>query len=409
MIVLNRVLRFHSALRAGLLALTFFAGGAVAATPTARESAHAHADAGTARSVLSMDVYATGDTVDVLTGERTAANAPASLWHRRSIDGGKSWSQPVRVDEGLPTPHEPHRSNDPQIASDGRNILAVWGSAGRGFRGSGPMVAALSNDGGKTWRRVANPADDDRHDGHAFSDLMARNGRFHLTWLDSRSGTQGVRYARSDDRGASWSTNTTVKSGSCECCWNTLLPAEGRSVYLLFRSKAPRDMGLAFSRDNGSTWKNVGPVGAFNWQIDACPHTGGALALTGQGNAQRLNAIVWTGKPDMRGLHFLASQDGGAIWSPGVRLGGEYAQRADLVSKDGELIAVWDESVGQHAAIFMARSTNGGKEWSKPLKLSSEGANAIYPRIVAPSSGVVVLWTEAAADSQSKLRIVLMK
>jgi hypothetical protein len=57
----------------------------------------------------------------------------------------------------------------------------------------------------------------------------------------------------------------------------------------------------------------------------------------------------------------------------------------------------------------MARSTNDGKQWSKPLKLSSEGANAIYPRIVAPSSNVVVLWTEAAADSPSKLRMVLMK
>ena len=381
-----------------------------AATPTMHgEAAHPPMDAGVARGVLSLDVYANGNTVDVLTGERSAAAAPATLWHRRSIDGGINWSQPARVDEGLPTPHEPQRSNDPQIAADGRNLIAVWGSAGRGFRGAGPMVAAVSSDGGRTWRRGANPADDDRHDGHAFSDLTARNGRFHLTWLDSRGGAQGVRYARSDDRGASWSINTTVKSGSCECCWNTLLPARGRSMYLLFRSKAPRDMGLAMSRDEGASWKTQGAVGAFNWQIEACPHTGGALALTGQGPLERLHAVVWTGKSEIRGLHFLTSVDAGSTWISGVRLGGEYAQRADLAARGDELVAVWDESVGQHAAVFVARSRNSGKEWSNPLKLSSENANAIYPRVVAASSNILVLWTEASATESSKLRMVLLK
>jgi hypothetical protein len=392
------------------LALALLPAVLPAATPTMQgEAAHAHTDAGAGRSVLSLDVYANGNTVDVLTGERSAAGAPATLWHRRSIDGGIKWSQAVRVDAGLPIPHEPHRSNDPQIASDGRNVVVVWGSAGRGFRGSGPMVTAVSSDGGKTWHRGANPADDDRHDGHAFSDLVVRNGRFHLTWLDSRSGEQGVRYARSDDRGTSWSVNSTVKSGSCECCWNTLLPAQGRSMYLLFRNKAPRDMGLAMSRDEGASWKTQGPVGSFNWQIEACPHTGGALALTGQGPSERLHAIVWTGKPELRGLHVLTSGDAGSTWTSSVRLGGEYAQRADLAARGDELVATWDESMGQHGAVFVARSRNSGKEWSKPVKLSPENANAIYPRVVAGSSNILVLWTEASATESSKLRMVLLK
>src|ERR1700694_2506662 len=91
----------------------------------------------------------------------------------------------------------------------------------------------------------------------------------------------------------------------------------------------------------------------FNWQIEACPHTGGALALTGQGPLERLHAVVWTGKSETRGLHFLTSVDAGSIWISGVRLGGEYAQRADLAARGDELVAVWDESVGQHAAVFV--------------------------------------------------------
>ena len=382
----------------------------IAASPPASavEAKHTHVDFEGARNVVSLDVYSTGDLVDLLTGESAGGHSAATLWHRRSADGGKSWSQAVRVDQGMPSPHHPHRSNDPQIAANGRQLIAVWASAGRGFRGSGPMVTALSKDGGKTWHRGPNPADDNRHDGHGFADLVASGGRFHLTWLDSRGGAQGVRYARSDDAGEHWSANASVKSGSCECCWNTLLPAQDRALYLLFRGKAPRDMGLSLSRDAGATWKQLGAVGAFNWQIDACPHTGGALALTGQATAQRLHALVWTGKPEVRGVHYLSSPDGGSSWSSTVRLGGEYAQRADVAARASELIAVWDEAIGQSAAIFLARSRNSGDEWTKPMRLSSEGLNASYPRVVAAKSNWLVLWTEASGND-SKLRMIFMK
>src|SRR5690349_13947447 len=373
------------------------------AMPHAGAAEHAHSDGAAAQGVLSVDVYAAGDTVDVLTAERVGASAAPTLWYRRSIDGGKTWAAPVRVGEGMPVPHQPHRANDPQIASSGQQVIVVWASAGRGYRSSGPMVTALSNDGGRTWKRGPNPADDDRYDGHGFADLAARGGRFHLTWLDKRSGAQGVRYAYSNDAGSSWSRNVSVRATSCECCWNTLLPARDRSVYLLFRGKAPRDMGIASSGDDGVSWKPLGAVGAFNWQIEACPETGGALATTRQGASERLHALVWTGQSGQRGLHYVSSRDGGSGWTHGTRFGSEFAQRADLAGRGEELVAVWDDIAGQNGAVFMSRSTNDGAEWSKPMKLSAERASAIYPRVVATNSGFLVLWTETSSN-ESQLR-----
>jgi BNR repeat-like domain len=377
-------------------------------TPHAAAAEHAHSDAAAAQGVLSVDVYAAGDTVDVLTAERAGASAAPTLWYRRSIDGGKSWGEPVRVGEGMPVPHQPHRANDPQIASSGRQVIAVWASAGRGYRSSGAMVTALSTDGGRTWKRGPNPADDDRYDGHGFADLAARGGRFHLTWLDKRSGAQGVRYAYSNDAGASWSRNVSVRATSCECCWNTLLPASDRSVYLLFRGKAPRDMGIASSRDEGVSWKTVGAVGAFNWQIEACPETGGALAATRRGASERLHALVWTGQTGQRGVHYMSSLDGGSDWTHGTRFGSEFAQRADLTARGEELVAVWDDIAGQNGAVFMSRSKNSGAEWSKPMKLSAERASAIYPRVVATNASFLVLWTETSSN-ESQLRMLLLK
>jgi hypothetical protein len=395
-----------SIVKAGALSLML--GASLVPSLARAHAAHANADATAGRSVLSVDVYASGETIDLLTAESAGGKSTPALWYRRSLDGGKSWSQPVRVGEGMPVPHHPHRSNDPQIASSGSRVVAVWGSAGRGFRSSGAMVTALSNDGGRTWKRGPNPADDDRHDGHGFADLVARDGRFHLTWLDSRSGAQGVRYARSDDGGASWSPNVSVQSGSCECCWNTIAAGSERALYLLFRGKGPRDMGLATSRDDGAKWKSGAAVGAFNWQIEACPHTGGGLALTGKGASEIVHAVVWTGKAGERGVHYLASQDGGAKWNARARLGGEYAQRADLAARGDELAAVWDEPVGQNGAVFLARAKDAGAAWSKPVRLSAEGASAIYPRVVATRSNLLVVWTETA-DKETRLRMVLTK
>ncbi|MES2564855.1 MAG: hypothetical protein V4637_19335, partial [Pseudomonadota bacterium] len=122
--------------------------------------------------------------------------------------------------------------------------------------------------------------------------------------------------------------------------------------------------------DDGGAWKTLGRVGAFDWKIEACPHTGGALALSSHGNSETLHSAVWTGKAEERGVHYFSSTDGGAHWKHGTRLGGEFAQRSDLAARSAEIAAVWDETVGQTGAIFLARSKNRGTEWSTPIRLS---------------------------------------
>jgi hypothetical protein len=57
----------------------------------------------------------------------------------------------------------------------------------------------------------------------------------------------------------------------------------------------------------------------------------------------------------------------------------------------------------------MSRSRNAGGQWSQPVRLSSDGVNAVYPRVAATRENLVVLWTEAAPDGPSKLRMVLLK
>ncbi len=382
---------------------------AIALTGCAGAAEHArHGAAASAAGVTSLDVHARGEVIDLLTAEGVGSQ-PATLWHRRSTDAGKSWSAAHRVDAGLPSPRRPHRGDDAQIAFDGRHLIAAWSTPGNGWLGTGRLITAYSADAGRTWSRGGSPAGDERYDGQSYVDIAAREGRFHLAWLDTRGGTQGVRYATSTDGGASWQKNVALQPGSCECCWTTVLAGPPDAVYALYRAKSPRDMAISISRDGGARWNAPAIVGDFDWQIEACPHTGGALALSGRPGGERLHALVWTGKEGARGLHVLGTRAEQPAWTKPVRLGGELAQRGDLAARGDEVVAVWDEPAAKTSAIFLARSRDGGASWSPPARLSADTAHAIYPRVVATHGHFVVFWTETPAQGASALRTVLVK
>jgi hypothetical protein len=347
--------------------------------------------------VTSIDVYADGPNLHLLVASRSGAG-PVALYYRRSEDGGETWSGPVRVGDGIPPPAGVHRGMDVQVAASGLRVIAVWQTKGAGsFRG-GPMALAISADGGRTWRPGSNPADDGLKQGQGFIDIAAdTEGNFHLVWLDPRGGAQGLRYARSTNGGMSWSKNQTLDAETCECCWNTITTAPGGAVAVLYRDKGPRDMACVRSVDGGSTWSKPVRVGEFNWDINACPHVGGGLALVPRRSSRLVHAMVWTGRTANQGIYHLTSLDGGATWGEPKRLGDSRSWHPDIAVSDGdELAVVWDAHTERGLTIFTATSKDGGKTWTEPHRLSKEGASASHPRIVSTQRGFRAFWTESA-------------
>jgi hypothetical protein len=378
-------------------------GLAVAGAAGAQHRHHEHKGPPPAPPGLqSLDVYRDGKALHVLTAEQVGAeggrDSAPRLWHKRSDDGGVSWSARTRVDRPGAVPSGLRPGNDAQVAASGDRIVALWSIAGTGWGGSGPLVSAVSSDGGKTWKAGPAPSDTGSTQGQAFADLLFTSKGLQAVWLDSRDKAQGLRHAVSTDHGGSWSANSTVAAQTCECCWNTLA-ARGSDVYVLYRSKGPRDMAVAFNPGTG--WNRVGPVAAFGWEVKACPETGGGLVAA---EAGLLHALAWTGMEGKEGLYYAASKNGGASWSTASRLGTSDAQHSDLAARGSELLAVWDETTPKGSAIFAARSSSGG--WSKPARLSSSGANATHPRVVAAADGFVVLWGEAVGKGERVMRQV---
>lgn len=338
--------------------------------------------ASAADDVGGLDVYAEGGAVHLLVGRR-GDEAP-SVEYLRSDDSGGTWSGPVAVSKGLPAPYRVE-TGDVQLAASGKTVLAVWSAKGPGPMGSGPIVAARSEDSGKTWTRVASPAGADLKQGMRFVDLAADASGFHAVWLDRKAAAQ-LLYARSTDAGRTWTKPKVLDADACECCWNTLADRDGK-LLALYRAKDPRDMALFSSPDAGKSWSARAVVGPFGWNANMCPHVGGALASAGA----RTHALVWTGKTEELGLHHLASEDGGKTWSKPARLGDATARHSDLAaSADGALAAVWDAKRGKDAVVLVSYSKDGAS-WTEPQALA---AKAAYPRVVSTPAGFRFFWLE---------------
>jgi hypothetical protein len=364
--------------------------------------------------VVSLDVVAEGGRLHLLTGRH--AQGATTIWHQVSADDGKSWSAQTQVEGPSGAGATVTRGSDARIAAVDGKLIAMWMSHvdGASHGGAGPMVAARSSDGGKTWTPLAGPADWAKGP-HSFFTLASDGKTLHAAWLDSRDGpppapgAQGLRYAFSTDAGANWSKNATLDAASCACCWTTGKADAAGNFYVLYRDKQPSDMAIGVVEPKTHQWTRLATVGAFGWDFPGCPHIGGGLAIK-SGKRPEIHAVVGTRKKESAGFYHLKSTDGGKSWSEPRRLGDDTAAHGDLtLGKDGRLAAVWDmvdpDAGDGSLGVFASTSTDDGLHWTPAKRLSPLKITASHPRVVATKSGFLALWTEQPGPDEQRLMI----
>ncbi|MDX1392838.1 MAG: Ig-like domain-containing protein [Gemmatimonadota bacterium] len=133
---------------------------------------------------------------------------PYALMTACSMDGGVTW-EPERVLDVAPDLGPGYqRQGGPHAITDGVGTFFVaWIADGPNF------VVARSDDGGRSWSEPV--AVNDGPNGLRWQPTLAlaSDGTLHATWYDTRSGDIHVAYAYSEDGGLTWSRDARVTTG----------------------------------------------------------------------------------------------------------------------------------------------------------------------------------------------------
>ena len=314
---------------------------------------------------------------------------------------GRGAGAPIRVNpEGL-SAESMHQA--PGVAAGpGGEIYLSWSAEKpkpEGVMFASDLMLSRSLDGGQTFGQPLR-VNDDRPIAHSFDGLtVGRDGIVYLGWIDAREGSNQPRtfLARVADRGRK--VEHVVKldgAETCVCCRVDVAAADGR-VAVLWRKVFPeqvRDMVLGLSGDGGRSFGPPATVHADGWKITACPHRGGRVALEGG----RIHVAWYTeGRDETPRVLFASSPDGRAFDTPRqiTAAAGAVPDYVRLsANRQGAIVVVWEDSTAVRRTIRMRASLDGGRSFGPPRSLST-AVKAYAPDVAAaPSGDVVAVWHE---------------
>lgn len=317
-----------------------------------------------------------------------------------SADHGVTQSVPVKVNvesENILGDGE----NRPKIIV--RNgVIYVSYTQGLAKPMTGHIRFSRSLDGGKTFSLPVTVNDNLEIISHRF-DVMGVNdrGQVFIAWLDKRDlsiaaekgekyAGLGLYYAVSDDRGGSFRPNIKAADHACECCRVAMaMDTDGYPVVVWRHVYDTNIRDHALVKLDGK----MAPVRLSheNWNVAGCPHHGPSLSIASDGV---YHATWFSNAPERQGLFYAHSADQGKTFSAPLNFGNPEAQPAHpyVLSLGSRVYLVWKEFDGENSGIFGMRSGDGGKSWSAPEKLASTSDVSDWPLLISANNQVYLSW-----------------
>lgn len=338
-----------------------------------------------------------------------ATDEQGQLWRAEIIDGfvvvsmsqdlGKTFSKAVRVNsekQKLSAKGEVR----PKIALGKKGEVYVAWMQNLTKRFAGYIWFSRSLDGGKSFEKPIIVHQDRAEIGHAFEELtVSADGKITVLWLDARdlvadklagkkrSGSS-IYYTTSTDKGASFAAEAKLADYSCECCRIATTTKPGGTVVAMWRhvfDGGERDHMMAEIPKAGEA-ADLHRATFGRWQLDGCPHHGGALATGGEDvHWWGYHMAYFDGKEKNPGLYY-SRMDGEAwVTSPAKQFGDNSKQAGHpaLLSVGEKVWLVWQETHADHVKKVMSMSSNdGGKTWSDTYSLLNTSAKVDYPQLL---------------------------
>lgn len=151
---------------------------------------------------------------------------------------------------------------------------------------------------------------------HHDSNKKAENPKTEAPKAETEPNSE-IFYAVSKDGGKTFSANKKVAGEICPCCKTSIIAAPDEKVYVSWRQVLAGDfrhIAVAASDNHGESFSAPVIVSNDQWQINACPVSGAALAI----GAKNQLEILWftAGQAGQPGLYLSESADGGKTFAP---------------------------------------------------------------------------------------------
>lgn len=320
------------------------------------------------------------------------------LWVSRSNDGGRSFGTAVKVN-AEPESILAEGQNRPRIAVRDGVVAVAWSEALPTLF-AGNVRFSRSTDGGHSFSAPRTINENREAIGHSFVALsLGVEGRLALAWLDARDRVAAERagrayagnaiyYALSENAGESFSPDRKLADHTCECCRLAIASDADNVAVVQWRhifGKNERDFALARLVDKPL------PVRASeeHWEIDACPHHGGDIAIGPKG---RRHMVWFTGHPEKMGLYYRWMQDDQA--TPPQGFGNLDAQPSNPVVhvRDRIVHVAWREFDGQRYRLLFMRSNDAGDNWTPPHEVAASASQADLAQFPTGTTKPLLAW-----------------
>jgi hypothetical protein len=201
-------------------------------------------------------------------------------------------------------------------------------------------------------------------------------------------------------RGGQLGPEMLIDSRVCECC-QTSAARTADGVIVAYRDRSDTEVrDIAVARYVNGTWSEPRIVHADDWQINACPVNGPAIAASG-----RTVAIAWYtmagGGPQAK---VAFSTDAGASFgAPAVINQQPTYGRLGLALLDADRALVTSIERGDSGARLLLREVRRDGRVGDAVQIAetSSDRSSGFPRIVVAGGRVVVAWTETRPRSES--------
>lgn len=346
----------------------------------------------------------------------TMASAPNGKWWRvwsinnrvyynTSTNSGHSFSEATMI-KNINEPISSRGENRIKVGFDGKNGVYLSWASPKQKRFTADVRFSFSSDNGKNFSKPITINDDNLLAGHSFNEMMVNSeGKVSLVWLDGRKKVlakqagqtknlpngSSLYFASATPRKGDLSfLNRELAGNTCQCCRLSLSKnTKGQAAIFWRQIYAKNTREFALLTDNKE--KQIHQISFDKWQINGCPHQGGALGI----DSNNRYHMVWfnQGKKG-KGIFYAYSDNEGKTLGPTVKIGLNEKKSAHphLLQTDNRIDIVWLQLDQQKHQLWHQKSLDSGVNFMPAKMIAESEFSPDRPFLVGDGEQVFVSW-----------------